>query len=75
MGPRWIAVDEITAQEDCQALLNAGWSGVSLLATAHAEDLSDLFDRPVYRPIVNSKLFDTVLILNEDKSWIAERMR
>ena len=75
MGPRWIAVDEITAQEDCQALLNAGWSCVSLLATAHAEDLSDLFDRPVYRPIVNSKLFDTVLILNEDKSWIAERMR
>ena len=75
MGPRCIAVDEITAEEDCNAMLNAGWSGVHLLATAHAEDLSDLYDRPIYRPLVQSKLFDTVLILGEDKSWIAERMR
>ena len=75
MGPRFIAVDEITADEDCKAMLNAGWSGVKLYATAHAEDLSDLFERPIYKPIIQNKLFDTVLVLGEDKSWTAERMR
>ena len=74
MGPSCIAVDEITAKEDCLALLNAGWCGVSLLATAHAGSKKDLFSRPVYRPIVENRLFDTLLILHQDKSWHAERM-
>lgn len=75
MGPATIAVDEITANEDCQALLHAGWCGVELLATAHAENLQQLQSRPVYKPIVQSRLFETVLILRPDKSWYMERMR
>ena len=75
MGPVAIAVDEITAQEDCQALVHAGWCGVRLLATAHAASLQELYARPVYKPIVQSRLFDTVLILRPDKSWYLERMK
>lgn len=75
MGPDTIAVDEITAQEDCQALMHAGWCGVKLLATAHAGSRQDLYQRPVYRPIIESALFDTLLVLQADKSWHAERMR
>jgi stage III sporulation protein AA len=74
MGPHTIAIDEITAREDCQALLHAGWCGVNLLATAHAASREDLLSRPVYRPIVEKKLFDTLLVLNADKSWRTERM-
>lgn len=74
MGPSCIAVDEITAEEDCRALMNAGWSGVTLLATAHARSLSDLRSRPIYRPIINSGLFDTLLVMQPDKSWREERM-
>ncbi len=74
MGPSCIAVDEITAEDDCRALMNAGWSGVTLLATAHARSLSDLQSRPIYRPIVNSGLFDTLLVMQPDKSWKEERM-
>lgn len=74
MGPETIAVDEITADDDCKALLHAGWCGVKLLATAHAGSIRDLQTRPVYRPIIESKLFDYVLILRPDKSWRAERM-
>lgn len=74
MTPDTIAVDEITAAEDCQALLHAGWCGVNLLATAHAGCLEDLMSRPVYRPIIESKIFDHILILNPDKSWRTERM-
>ena len=74
MGPEVIAVDEITAREDCEALLHAGWCGVRLLATAHAGCRQDLLDRPIYRPIIEKKLFDTLLVLHEDKTWHEERL-
>lgn len=74
MNPSCIAVDEITAQTDCEALLRAGWCGVSLLATAHAADLADLRSRPVYKPLASSGLFETAVILRRDKSWYTERI-
>ena len=74
MNPRWIAVDEITEESDCNALLQAGWCGVNLMATAHAGSLQDFLTRPVYRPLVACKLFTTILVLRKDKSWITERM-
>ena len=57
MGPDVIAVDEITAQEDCTALLYAGWCGVRLLATAHASCHEDLLRRKVYTPLIVNGLF------------------
>ena len=74
ISPSIIAVDEITAKEDCEALIHAGWCGVRFLATAHASCKSDLLSRPVYRPIVDSGLFDKLLILLPDKTWKLERI-
>ncbi len=74
MSPEIIAVDEITAEEDCKALLHAGWCGVKLLATAHAGNMQDLKSRPVYQPIISSRLFEFAVILQPDKSWHIERM-
>lgn len=74
MGPDTIAVDEITAEADCNALIQAGWCGVSLLATAHASGKEDLLSRPVYKPLVSCGLFDHLVILSSDKSWRVERM-
>jgi len=74
MGPETIAVDEITAQEDCMALANALWCGVQLLATAHAASKKELLSRKLYAPIVESGLFNNLLILRTDKSWYTERM-
>lgn len=74
MGPEVIAVDEITSAEDCQALTQAGWCGVRLLATAHAASAEDLYRRPVYRPLAEGGLFETLVILHADKSWRTERM-
>ena len=74
MGPSSLAVDEITAEADCDALLRAGWCGVRLLATAHAASLQDLYRRAVYRPLVKAQLFSHVLVLHRDKSWREERM-
>ncbi len=75
MCPETIAVDEITAPEDCQALLHAGWCGVKLLATAHAGNQEDLYSRPVYQPVIKSHLFDTLIVLHGDKSWHSERIK
>ena len=74
MGPDVVAVDEITAIEDANALESAGWCGVDLVATAHASDLQDLQSRTIYKPILECELFHTIIILKKDKSWRVERL-
>ena len=75
MGPACIAVDEITDEEDCFALQQAGWCGVSVLATAHAQDTSDLRKRPIYRLLSEGGQFDKLIIMRRDKTWSAESVR
>lgn len=75
MGSTTIAVDEVTSERDCEALMKAGWCGVSLLATAHAATVEDLVNRPVYKPLVRSGLFETAVVLRRDKSWKVEEIR
>jgi stage III sporulation protein AA len=75
MQPDTIAMDEITAAEDCVALVQAAWCGVELLATAHAASLEDFLHREVYAPLVKAHLFDNIVILRSDKSWHLERSK
>lgn len=74
LGPTVIAVDEITALEDCQALINAGWCGVDVIATAHAANKQELMTRPVYKPLLEMGLFQNLVVLKNDKSYHTERM-
>lgn len=74
MTPDTIAIDEITAEADTKGLLQAAWCGVRLLATAHAANMEDLNSREVYRPILEKRLFSTVVVLRQDKSYYVERM-
>lgn len=74
MGPTYIAVDEITAAEDCEAILHAANCGVFLLASAHAASYADFLRRPLYQPLLQNKIFTTLLILNRDKSYTVERI-
>lgn len=74
MGPGCIAVDEITAAEDCEALIRAAGCGVRLLATAHASTLEEFGARPLYAPLAERGLFDHILVLHADKSFGTERM-
>jgi len=75
MGPETIAVDEITAGEDCTALYHVSNCGVSLLATAHAGSLEEFVKRPLYKPLTDLNMFDYYLILHRDKSFTVERSR
>lgn len=74
MNPSYVAVDEITAVEDCRAILQARGCGVSILATAHAADLAGFKERPVYKPFWKENIFENIIVMQPDKSWRLERM-
>lgn len=74
MGPSCIAVDEITAQGDCMALMQAANCGVRLLATAHAASVQDFQRRGVYRLLIENHVFDALVVLHRDKSYKLERV-
>lgn len=74
MGPDYIAVDEITAEQDCAGLIQAANCGVRLIATAHGSGLQDLRQRPLYQPLLDRKIFQTIVLLNKDKSYSVERV-
>ena len=69
MNPQWIAVDEITSPSDICALEQASYCGVRLLATAHADRKEDLHLRPLYREMMDKKIFSTIVVLKQDKTY------
>ena len=74
MGPRVIAMDEITSAADCAALQRAAWCGVRLVATAHAGSVRDLRERSVYRPLVQTGLFSKAAVLDRHQNWHLEEV-
>lgn len=61
MTPEVLAMDEITAPEDVDAILTAVGCGVGLLATAHGERVKDLERRPLYRRLLEEQIFRRVI--------------
>ena len=57
MNPQIIAVDEITEPEDIRAMLQAAGCGVGLLATVHAESREELMEKPLYRSLMETEVF------------------
>ena len=74
MNPGWIAVDEITSPEDCEAVIQANGCGVRLMATAHGQSVEDLQKRDIYKRLYDRNVFSYVCILSRDKSYRLERM-
>lgn len=75
MTPTCIAVDEITSEEDCEALVHSMWSGVELMATAHAACPEDLYRREIYRKLIGAGMFRTLIVMDPEQHWHTERMR
>jgi len=74
MNPQWIAVDEITRQEDIEAMDQAAYCGVRLVATVHANQREDLEKRPVFRSLLQNNVFRTFLILRGDHVYTMEEV-
>lgn len=63
MNPQVLAVDEITAPGDVEAMLQAAGCGVTLLATAHGNSVKDLSLRPIYRTLLKGNVFQKLITI------------
>lgn len=64
MNPQILAMDEISAEEDISAIIEAAGCGVRLLATAHAKDCADMLTRPMYRKLLSEDIFKCALLID-----------
>ena len=77
MNPGVIAIDEITAEEDAEAMTRAAHYGVKLIATAHAASRTELAERPIYRALLASGVFEELIIIRKlggRRSYLREAM-
>jgi stage III sporulation protein AA len=74
LTPTWIAVDEITAAEDADAMERSVHSGVHFLATAHGNSLDDLRVRPVYKKLLDMNLFAAVILMDKQGNYTVEEL-
>ena len=63
MNPQVLAADEITERADIRAMEQAAGCGVELLCTAHGADKEDLFRRKIYRELMETGVFHTLVTL------------
>ena len=75
MNPQWIALDEITATADIEAIVRASYCGVSFLATAHAAAMAELRSRPIYRQLLEAQVFENIITILPDRSLRMERVQ
>ena len=64
MNPQVLAVDEITAPEDVQAVRDAAGCGAALLATVHGRNREDLKRRELYRALIHLGVFRRLVTID-----------
>ena len=64
MNPEIIAMDEITREEDIDAVEQITGCGVGILATAHASDVRDLERRPLYHRLLEGRTFSYAVLVH-----------
>jgi stage III sporulation protein AA len=67
MSPDIVAVDELGGLGEAEAVKEAARCGVKMLATCHGESLEDLSSRGVIRPLLETGIFQQVVILSRRK--------
>lgn len=78
MNPQVLAMDEVSAPGDVEALTTAAGCGVVLLASIHANGLEDLMRRPVYRALLEEHIFYNLVTIRgrgRDRVYTTEVLR
>ena len=63
MAPQAIVCDELGREEDAEAMLDAVRCGAGVLASAHADGISDLLARPMLRRLFDAGAFERYVLL------------
>ena len=74
MNPQVLAVDELSASSEIQAVGSASNSGVAVFATAHGADLRELRRRPGYAELLREGNFRWVIVLHGFGEYEMERL-
>ncbi|NLG52537.1 MAG: AAA family ATPase [Clostridiales bacterium] len=73
MSPHVIAVDEITAEEDIRAISHACNCGVYLIATAHGVNTEEIAGRPLYKRLLDTRIFTLAIELYKETGEFKSR--
>ncbi len=65
LTPQYIICDEISSEQDVQAILQAAGCGVQFAASCHAGSPEELYRRPVLRPLIEAGIFRYCVMLAE----------
>lgn len=71
MSPQVIAVDEIGAAEDVQAIRYAMHCGCKMLATVHGESLEEIQRKPLFEQLIKEHCFERYVVLH-NKTKVGE---
>ena len=63
MTPRVLAVDEAAVEEDGAALALGANCGAALLATAHGASLEEVREKPLFRGLLEHKVFTHAVLI------------
>lgn len=64
MSPRILAVDEIGAKEEIQAIEYALHCGCIMLATAHGSSMEEMKKKPLFEELIAKKRFERYVVLS-----------
>lgn len=67
MSPQVIAVDEIGAPEEVQAIKYAMHCGCKMIATVHGESLEEIQKKPLLEQMIREHCFERYVVLNNRK--------
>lgn len=63
MSPQVVAVDEIGAPEDVQAIKYAMHCGCKMLATVHGESMEEIRKKPLFEQLLREQCFERYVVL------------
>lgn len=63
LSPDYIFCDEISTDDDSDAIINSVGCGVDFCATIHAENFNDLTKRPIAQKLISAKIFRYAVFL------------
>jgi stage III sporulation protein AA len=67
MSPEIIICDEIGTHKDMESILMALNSGVSLITSIHGYGIEDLYNRAVFKEIIDNHVFKRAVIVSARK--------
>lgn len=65
MSPTVMVTDEISNEKDIEEICQVARSGVSIIATAHAESVNDIKYKKHLSKLVDNKIFERIVVLSK----------